>query len=207
LEVHVIKMATEIELKAHVANHLEIGNRLPELAVFTGTFEKKDVFYSTAGSTAYGVRLRKESKRLPSGTSTQKNLVTWKSKQVADGIEINDEKEFEVSSCEVFEQFLTHLGFMEKSGKQKKGSSYDNNGMTVELTEVEGLGWFVELEMISDDEDAGNTQEETFTAARKKLLDFLAKLGIERNAIESRSYTEMLRGMDPAASGLDDPNP
>jgi adenylate cyclase class 2 len=205
LEVHVIKMATEIELKARVANHLEIGNRLSELAVFTGTFEKKDVFYSTASSTvtAYGVRLRKESKRLPSGTSTQKNLVTWKLKQVIDGIEINDEREFEVSSCEVFEQFLTHLGFMIKSGKQKKGSSYDNNGMTVELTEVEGLGWFVELEMISDDM---GTQEETFAAARKKLLDFLAELGIERDAIESRSYTEMLRGI-AFQSGLDGSNP
>jgi adenylate cyclase class 2 len=78
--------------------------------------------------------------------------------------------------------------------------------MTVELTEVKGLGWFVELEMISDDEDAGNTQEETLAAARKKLLDFLAKLGIERNAIESRPYTEMLRGI-AFQSGLDDPNP
>jgi adenylate cyclase class 2 len=194
----VIKMATEIELKAHVANHLEIGNRLSKLAVFTGTFEKKDVFYSLVGSTAYGVRLRKESKRLPSGTSRLKNLVTWKSKQVTDGIEINDEREFEVSSCEVFEQFLTHLGFMVKRRKKKKGSSYDNNGMTVELTEVEGLGWFVELEMISDDKDAGN-----LAATRKKLLDFLAELGIERDAIESRSYTEMLS----LNSGLDGSNP
>lgn len=194
-------MATEIELKAWVMDPGELKNKLSKLAVFKGTFEKNDTFFrplnpaEITGSPSYGVRIRKEAAEDPRGILRESIYVTYKSKKIQNGIEINDEREFQVSQATAFEEFLIHLGFKESIKKRKKGSSFDYNGMTVELTEVEGLGWFVELEILLPEKENKNTENEM-----KKLLCFLDLLEIPRGSIESRSYTAMLAERKPFVS-------
>jgi adenylate cyclase class IV len=53
---------------------------------------------------------------------------------------------------------------------------------------VEGLGWFIELEILS-----GKKDRETLGRAREELLRFLGDLGIGEEDLESRYYTEMLK--------------
>jgi len=195
-----IRMATEIELKAWVSNPEELGRKLSGLAVFIGNFEKSDAYFQPVNSAetperpGYGVRLRKEKTKNLNGVLKELNYVTYKSKQVRDGIEVNDEREFEVSSASAFEEFLEYIGYRESIKKHKTGNSYKNDSMTVELTEVQGLGWFIELEILAAEQDDENTE-----AIKKRLLSFLDQLEIPRKSIESRSYAEMLK--NPRATG------
>jgi adenylate cyclase class 2 len=183
------KMATEIELKAWVDNPQSVQAKLDSIAEFRGCFEKDDAYYSkeNCGLPASGLRVRKEIFTFPDGKSEETIHITYKAKEVREGIEINDEKEFDVSSAPEFEELLARLGLEKRSSKNKKGRSYTHQSLSAELTEVKGLGWFAELEILED-----NNRSETVKAARARLLEFLAKIGIGEDKIETRYYTEML---------------
>jgi adenylate cyclase class 2 len=191
-------MATEIELKARVTNPQHLKDKLSNTAVFRGTYKKNDTYYYPGSQFAiseesdYGVRIRNEAFADSNGITKEANIVTYKIKEIRDGIEVNDENEFEVSSGAAFEKFLKHQGFREKVRKQKTGSSYDYSGMTIELSEVQGLGWFIELEILISGRDIEKVENE-----KDRLLAFLDKLEIPRTSIESRSYTSMLLELVP----------
>jgi adenylate cyclase class 2 len=189
-------MPVEIELKAHIGNPELIKSRLDGIAEFSAAIEKKDVYwFPSAGGgeknlPVSGIRVRKESITDAEGKFSQMVLVTYKNKERRNGIEVNDEYEFEVSSAEVFEDMLGRLGLKQGIAKRKKGWAWKFRGITAELVTVDGLGWFVELEIIADKAD-----RETSGEGRKQLLGLLDKLGIERENIEERYYTEMLKAL------------
>jgi adenylate cyclase class 2 len=126
-------------------------------------------------------------------------MVTFKMKEVRDGVEINREREFRLQDGEdgaaALEEMLGLFGLEPRSCKRKRGSAWDCGGVTAELHEVEGLGHFLELEILAEDGGV-----ETVRQARAKLLDLLARCGIDRAKIESRYYTELLE----AKQGEDD---
>ncbi len=117
-----------------------------------------------------------------------KTIVTYKKKEIRNKIEVNEEKEFEVSDAFLFEELLQRLGLEVSLRKHKIGKVWEWDGMTIELSLVETLGWFIELEILADTNDS-----ETVNSARHKLLACLDRLGIPEEAIESRYYTEMLQ--------------
>ncbi len=59
--------------------------------------------------------------------------------------------------------------------------------MTVGLWEVPPLGWFIEVEILSETDD-----EKTVEAAKDQIVSFLNELGIPSEAHEPRYYMEML---------------
>ena len=183
-------MVTEIELKAHVKNNEELRRLLSEKAVFLHSFEKEDNYWFGENTSlpSSGLRIRREKRRFEDGREEIANLATFKTKEVRNAIEINDEREFAVDPVTEFEEFLRRLGMRAERYKKKKGWAFSKDGINAELVEVQGLGCFIELEIIAD-----NNREETFAGARKKLMDFLVELGIDAEAIESRFYTEMLK--------------
>ena len=189
-------MTTEIELKAHVKEGETLKALLSEKAEYLGAFEKDDTQWYPAGPSPlspYGLRLRREKRVFPDGSEESSLFATYKIKDIKDGIEANDEREFEIRSqlgqaAEAFEGFLKKTGLEPGAGKRKRGWAFNKEGITAEVTEVEGLGWFVELEILID-----GRREEAVVEAKKRLLDFLDSLGIGREAIESRSYLEMLK--------------
>jgi adenylate cyclase class 2 len=183
---------TEIELKARVDDPERVQSRLCSFAGQGTAFEKQDSYwlFPEGDGTALpsGVRLRRETTTGPDGEVCQAMWVTYKVKEVREGIEINDEREFSVSDGDMFEELLRRLGLKKDIEKTKKGWTWICGGITTELTEVAGLGWFVELEIIAGDFNHG-----TVRAARKRLLALLRKIGLEEDRIESRYYTELLR--------------
>jgi adenylate cyclase class 2 len=191
-------MAIEIELKAWVENPGQVKEQLFKIARYEGEFLKEDTYWGRDGETAgmdlppSGVRIRK----LFQGLGEQKEgrqgsiVVTYKTKEVREGIEVNQENEFEVSHGEPFEELLKRMGLKPAFTKRKQGASWNFEGITAELAEVAGLGWFAELEILAED-----GKKETVENARKRLLGLLAGIGIGEDKIESRYYTEMLRGI------------
>lgn len=187
-------MATEIELKAWVEEPEALKARISSLACFSASFEKEDAYWYPCSVPAFGtvpqsgVRIRKERDTDAQGRVTQTTWVTYKTKELRKGIEVNDEREFTVSEDTIFEELLRRLGLEPGIRKHKQGWAWDYEGIRVELAEVAGLGWFVELEIIGNDQGA-----ETITQARTRLLAFLHQIRVGKDKIETRYYTEMLK--------------
>jgi len=203
-------MAIEIELKAHAGDHRALRVLLEQKTEYQSAFIKEDTYWFSGGIQPNGttpdqktglppagLRVRKEKRSFPDGREEFFTFVTYKIKEVRDGIEINDEKEFEIRpisskdtehSSAMFEELLIRLGLKPGISKRKRGWSFTHKEINAELTEVDGLGWFVELELLAD-----NNLAETVSMGQKKLLNLLAELGIKREAVESRFYSEMLR--------------
>ena len=222
--------ATEIELKAHVNDIEALRTLLLQKAEYLGAFEKEDTYWvpkepdmqeSTQDETgsvktrrSSGLRVRKEKRTLPDGTEKSVILVTKKAKEMQDNIEVNKEDEFEISTSEEqdFKKQLIKEGLKPASGKRKQGWAFNHNKITAELVEVEGLGWFIELEILfksgiefmsymgAERHDGGPISIDNIDKARtkiiaeteKKLKDFLSSLGIAEDAIEPRYYSKML---------------
>ena len=183
-------MNTEIEIKAHVGDSEALRILLSGKAEYSHAFEKEDAYWfdgETSGLQALKLRVRKEKRRPPDGVEESRCLATYKSKEVNDGFEVNDELEFEVNPVEEFEQFLHKAGLKPGANKRKRGWAFSKAEITAELVEVEGLGWFIEVEILTDKAGGGNVAEE-----KEKLLAFLDSLGIERQAVEKRFYLDML---------------
>jgi adenylate cyclase class 2 len=208
----------EIELKTRIGDPEGVKKRLSGLGTYDCAYEKDDTYWvhgppegppeksapdiPAGGSPALppsGLRVRRETNTAKGGEISRFNLVTYKTRELRAGIEINDEREFTVSDGEVFEDLLRRLGLTPGIGKNKRGWAW---GLTVpgapglggeiraELSEVRKLGWFLELEILVPEGD-----EKTITQCREKLFRVLEKLEIPREDIETRPYTEMLKAL------------
>jgi adenylate cyclase class 2 len=205
-------LAVEIELKAHVPDNLQsieaLKILLSEKAEYLCEFEKEDTYYIQAADSNIpksGVRLRAESKIFSDGAQEKNVCVTYKTKEVRDGIEINDEKEFEVRSSQcrpetVFDEFLKMMGLKQGFSKRKKGWAFSKDEIKAELLEVEKLGWFLELEIVVNDVEVFECKDSTIEEKKERLMKFLSDLCIEKSAIESRYYSEMLKPESPSGS-------
>jgi adenylate cyclase class 2 len=199
-------VAFEIELKAWIDDREAAERRIGALADLTADYEKEDRYWLPASPSGEpravpvsGVRIRRETVIARDGNKESVTLVTYKTKEVRDGIEVNNEKEFSLkdplgggaagdeAAVEAFEELLERLGLTPGISKKKKGRSWKYGGITVELSDVERLGCFLELEVL-----AGDCESETVERARESLFGLLGLIGISKDRIETRYYNEML---------------
>jgi adenylate cyclase class 2 len=186
-------MSVEMELKAWVDEPETVRNVVASFAGPGVSFGKEDAYWfppsgADMNSLPAGIRVRKETVAGPHGAVSRTVQVTFKRKELRGSMEVNDEREFTVSDGAVFEDLLSRLGLSKGIGKKKQGTAWVYDGITLELSLVEGLGWFVELEIV-----AGDDRPETVAAARLRLLALLGKTGVGEEKMETRYYTEMLR--------------
>jgi adenylate cyclase class 2 len=199
-------MPVEIEIKAHVNDFERIKTNFSSSGGHPSAIEKEDAYWiapENSGNAAEaiplsGIRIRQETKVTAEGVREERTLVTYKTKERREGLEVNDEKEFAVSDKKPFEELLTRLGFNPGLRKHKSGWSWNIDGITAELFRVQGshtpraeglvLGWFAELEIIAETGDS-----ETVQAARTRLMQLLEMAGIPQDAVEQRYYSEMLQ--------------
>jgi adenylate cyclase class 2 len=128
-----------------------------------------------------------------------RRVVTYKRKELQGDIEVNDEREFAIDDRAAFEALIGDLGFVPYVTKEKRTKTFahvapDGTEVSIELSLVMGLGWFIELEILADDPDEAETSR-----ARETLFAALDRCGVERSAIEKRYYTEMLASLSPKA--------
>jgi adenylate cyclase class 2 len=190
-------MPVEIEVKAWADEPEKIKSALSCIAEYRGKFHKWDEYWlnpsspsasGTVGVPASGVRVRLEKVRDSRGGVRKNVIVTYKVKEVREGIEINREQEFLVRGRGAFEELLSRLGLIRGYTKEKFGFAWNYQGITAELTRVEPLGWFAELEILADDDAESAVQQ-----ARRRLMDLLGRIGIGEDRIEPRYYSEMLQ--------------
>jgi len=148
----------------------------------TYTFIKKIVqedIYFTHPSINFNdrvLRLRKENGKV---------TLTYKGPRVSYNLKVREELEVEVSEFNEMKEILRRLGFIEVGLIRKIREVYSVNGITVNLDFVEGLGYFIEIEVISD-----STNLDLVT---NKIKDIALSLGLNLKRALSISYFELLQ--------------
>ncbi len=184
----------EIELKVHVQNKQKLIQKLNQIASYKGTVSKEDVYYkkkkTSENSSEISIRLRTET--FPENKKPANFLLTYKQKErkiSKDGIsfEVNDEKECKMSSFEPLEAFFKDAGFEIYVKKHKEVKVWTLNGATLELCNVEALGDFLEIEILTPKSD-----EKSLIESYKTIENLLELLEIPKDKIETRYYSQML---------------
>jgi len=139
----------------------------------------------------FKIRIREESSGDPVSPAVE-TVVTYKRKEFAGNVEVNDEKEFAIDNRSDFEVLLGDLGFAPAITKEKRTKTFDwttpdGTAVGIELSFVGPLGWFIEIEILADSPDDAEIMR-----ARNLVGTALARCGIPESAIETRFYTEML---------------
>ncbi len=194
-------MALEVELKAHVSDTAVLKRRIESLVGISSALceLKEDTYFSLPGEDAL-FRMRVEQSG-PSFDAMQGSLVfTYKNKTLREGIETNEEVEFSSPSSQGPSAllFFLCLGYEVYMTKTKKGYLYTYSVrsylplLTIELVEVVGLGWFLEMEFVLEDSSM-------VAQARTCLLSVLDQLGVAQASIEDEYYMHLLKKRKPEA--------
>ncbi|WP_456421835.1 class IV adenylate cyclase [Thermococcus sp.] len=96
-----------------------------------------------------------------------------------------DELEVEVSDFDTTVEILRRLGFDKDVVVKKRRLIYRFNGFTFELNDVEGLGGFLDIEVVSE-----NVED-----AKKKIWEVAEVLGLNEEDVEPRLYRELVKGV------------
>jgi adenylate cyclase class IV len=200
----------EVELKAHLRDRRAAEASVSAFARLVGSVDKFDSYW-------HGPDWRRErgTKGFRIRAEDHSTTVTFKNKRVENGLEVNLEREFGVGDPEIFVEFCRRLGCESFYTKRKRGSRYiydsaSRSGQasaevplprsgaprgespptrpaTIEIVEVEGLGDFIEIEILLEDEEP-----EALARAQAEIRGLLERAGVDAAAIESRFYSELL---------------
>jgi len=112
------------------------------------------------------------------------HLVNFKKRvSYVQGIYTKKETEFNLQDIKGFLAVLKEFGFRLWITKHKESEVYKYKSASIELNHLRGLGWFVEVEILTVD----NVSE-----ARKTILAIFKLLGINKKDIEKKGYTKLL---------------
>lgn len=173
-------MKYEVELKAWIDDWAEVEARLHEECLFIRDFRKSDRYFSKTGEPDRTTSFRV---RLDNGGA----VVTFKDKNLRDRVEYNREREFTVDDADAFVELVEREGCRQFAAKVKEGLEFRYGGLTVELVRVEGLGSFIEIEVMEE-----SARAELHERAAQRIRGFLELIGISPERIEERSYVSLL---------------
>ena len=175
----IMSSVIEVETKIVVSNLPEIADRLRSLgASYLGGSFQRDTYLNAPhcdyAKTDEALRVR-ETK---SGTE-----ITYKGpKQQKSGSKARTEITLSVASAEDAIRLLTAAGFFVSEIVKKEREEYSYDGTTIALDRVEGLGTYIEIEVLTD---------EDIPAANRKIESVKKELNISGTHIPE-SYLELL---------------
>lgn len=166
----------EVEAKVPIkrARFEEILTELASKGIASKPHAKKDAYYFFPKN---GV--------VRSRTSGARSTFDIKYREVSDGVEKNVELEWLVADQEKWQSYLDKLGIKALVEKQKTGYSYDLKEATLELNEIEGLGYYLEIEVLV-------SKASEVELAKQKIEKLFKAWGYETHDFEKRSYLELL---------------
>lgn len=178
----------EVELKARLDDPEKVESRVASFARLVGDFDKLDAYWHGPDW-----RLNRGKKGFRIRAEADSTCVTYKTKSCEGGIEINREREFTISDKDAFIEFSLRLGCEPFYQKRKTGRRFELDTasfakpIAIELFVVEGLGPFIEIEALIENENPA-----AVALAQGEIRGTLARAGVPESAIESRFYSELL---------------
>ena len=189
----------EIELKAHVYNREETIKILNTFAKYVGFFQKQDTYYRLQkqnNKDFISVRIRKEQAKQEQNTF-EKIYLTYKQKELKDTtdgtkIEVNNEKECELSNTETITSILLDTGFSEYLTKSKTVEKFTYQTpygiATIEICTIPPIGDFIEIEILNNENAKSNVEQ-----IKEEILSILNKCNIPQSQIENKFYSQLLK--------------
>lgn len=189
----------EVEIKAWVDDVESVKKNLDSFATYIGSVTRDDKYWGAPGKKKIRVRREKSD-------GGEKIILTYKKKEkrIENGaaIEVNDEKECELSDALPLESFLADNGFEIRLEKHKDVMDWscpvekvqgldDSLDATLELCHVPPLGHFLEIEILSPTNNPDVTDK-----LREQLVNLIEKSGIPQSRIEQRYYSELLKSFN-----------
>jgi len=170
----------EIEVKTR-ADHGMIRKRLQEMGARAIGIEKHcDIYYNSPHrdfvQTDEALRIR-----FRNGEA----VLTYKGKKLDTVSKTRTEFETPVEAGSM-QSILLALGFVESGKVKKTREVYESGDITIALDSVEGLGEFIEVEIVTDSD---------LEHHRSRVFEFLEKFGIRDEDSIRTSYLEMLMGI------------
>lgn len=173
-------MAVEIEVKAKVKNFEILTSRLQEIGCFLSKpVSQNDYIYNQKG-----INLEKGNHNTPVlRIREQEGKIFFNLKKDRSNELDCIEKEIEVNNANILKDIIELLGFEKTVEVHKKRQKGNYKNYEICLDEVDGLGSFIEVEKIS---------EENGEKAQNELFTFLKSLGIEDGDRILKGYDTML---------------
>ncbi len=176
-------MHFEVECKVRIEKN-EVKSLHDSISLYVAggecqDIEKKDTYYSQVGNDITLFRVR---------SVEGSYLITRKMKEARnDGVEVNQEIEFTANGqFDSIHSFFTSLGYSIIIKKEKRGWAWHEDNLTIELVEVAPLGWFLEIEVLIEQENL-----------KRQALDRLEKvredLHIYSRELVPMYYNDMLK--------------
>lgn len=156
-------------------------------ATIKGTKDQTDIYLShpsrDLSTTDESLRVRGERALAPQGDGVLRTLLTYKGPKVSALTKTRYERELPLVDGigpDDAEDLFLRLGFERAMVVRKRRTVLELDDIEVSLDLVEGLGAFIELELVSDD----------LEGSERRLMALLSKLGLK--GTERRSYLELL---------------
>ena len=152
----------EIELKARVADKAKVEEKLNSFAKFERSVTRDDRYYIGPSGKGKKIRIRKETEN-----ETVTWLLTYKKKENRRGpdgttSEVNEELETAMEDPTPLVQYLEDSGYTVALRKHKDVLDWVHDGATLELCNIPPLGWFLEIEILSEKNDEEKTEGASF---------------------------------------------
>lgn len=176
-------MTREIEMKAWVDDPDSLLAQLDSRYEFIRTYQKSDLYLvgePTGSGPPPQMRIREDDGEW---------MVTFKDKTRHQGMEVNQEEEYPLKDPQVVERVARRLGWQEYIRKTKHGRQYRDGRALYEVSLVEPLGWFLEIEILLEDDEA---TEESIRETEGEIRQRFRALKIDDDRVESRYFTEMI---------------
>jgi len=163
----------ELEVKIKVRDLKDFERRL-EGAAFLGEEEQVDTYFEMPASEMLRVR---EVKNRGKAYLCHKRILDAENSEF-------EETELEVGDAEETKLILENLGYVEYATVEKLRRIYRLDGVTLEVNDVKNAGTFVDFELMGEDR-----------AEKARLYRLIQKLGYSEEDIDTRLYTEIIRGL------------
>lgn len=186
-------MSIEVEIKLKVDDREELIKKLKDLSFTAGKTVWESDLYFTSGhhdmkafDEALRVRLVEEK-----NTGKRKAYLTYKGKQLDTCSMTRKELELEISDGETGIELLKSIGFYPTTPVEKLRQYFQRERMTACVDRVTGLGDFLELEIIVEDE----TEQAAALGEIEMLLEVLGYTMQDTTRTSYLSMTEESAGI------------
>jgi adenylate cyclase class 2 len=174
-------LADEIELKAKISSREEIAERIITMGGrFLREVSQDDLYFRHP---CCDLRERDEALRVR--LEEGRCILTFKGRRIGSGVKMREEVEVVVDDGAAATTILKRLGFEEAFVIRKNRRIYALEGAEISLDSVDGLGEFVEIELILKDGAAVD-------GVRERLHGLAERLQIPKERLTTESYLELL---------------
>ena len=180
----------EVETKIKVKNPAELRKKIKKIAKFEKKESRSDDYFALHrkfrrhGYPKKAFRIRHKPDKY------EINFKKRLKKYYDDYIVVKQEFEFETKNPDEFLALMFDLGFKQWIKKFKISESYlhkKDKRIIIEINKVRHLGYFMEIEYLC--------QPHEMKKAKKKIMDVLKELGIEKEDVDNVGYTKRLWDM------------